>query len=119
MTSSKETNSLSVREYLLRRVGQVPQDAIGWLYACRGLYQLKEYGLVLEGLRPCLRNEKTQKEAQHLYAFALLHLKQIKEAAVQFRASVKLGNDTDWQPLVEILLDNKTLYVTPQTARRQ
>jgi hypothetical protein len=44
-------------------------DAYGWLYACRGLYQLKEYHLVIEGLTHCLRNEKTMKEAHHLLAF--------------------------------------------------
>lgn len=37
-------------------------DSYSWLYACRGLYQSKEYHLVIEGLSYCLRNEKTMKE---------------------------------------------------------
>src|SRR4051812_32102875 len=63
----------NVREFLLSRVGFVPRDAFGWLYACRGLYQLKEYALTIEGLAHCIRHEKTAKEAQHLLAFSLLH----------------------------------------------
>lgn len=91
----------TVREFLTQRVGFIPKgkttcvcrclimaigwwwwygdiDAFGWLYACRGLYQLKEYAMVVEGLAHCLRHEKTAKEAQHLLAFSLLHMQQTK-----------------------------------------
>ena len=46
------------------------------------------------------------KEAQHLLAFSLFHLKQSQAAAPAFFKSVKLGNDTDWQPLVELCIDH-------------
>jgi hypothetical protein len=92
-------------------------DAFGWLYACRGLYQLKEYALVIEGLAHCLRNEKTMKEAQHLLAFSLLHTRQ-KSAAAAFYKSIQLGNDTDWQPLVELCLEQKNLQITPAAKKK-
>lgn len=87
----------------------VISDAFGWLYACRGLYQLKEYSLVVEGLSHCLRHEKTMKEAQHLLAFSLLHTKQNKAAAAAFFKSIKMGNETDWQPLVEVNIQSTQL----------
>jgi hypothetical protein len=87
-------------------------DAFGWLYACRGLYQLQEYGLVVEGLSHCLRHEKTAKESQHLLAFSLLHTRQNKLAAAAFCKSIRLGNDTDWQPLVELLLEQPKLKLS-------
>ncbi len=87
-------------------------DAFGWLYACRGLYQSREYALVIEGLSHCLRNEKTSKEAQHLLAFSLLHTRQSKAAAHAFYKSIAAGNQTDWQPLIELLLDHKSLHLT-------
>jgi hypothetical protein len=89
-------------------VYRLPSDAFGWLYACRGLYQLQEYSLVVEGLSHCLRHEKTAKESQHLLAFSLLHTKQNKLAAAAFFKSIKLGNETDWQPLVEVRHEEET-----------
>jgi cytochrome c-type biogenesis protein CcmH/NrfG len=82
------------------------------LYACRGLYQLQEYALVVEGLSHCLRHEKTMKEAQHLLAFSLLHTKQNKLAAAAFFKSIKLGNETDWQPLVELCIEQPKLKLS-------
>lgn len=87
-------------------------DAFGWLYACRGLYQLQEYSLVIEGLSHCLRHEKTAKESQHLLAFSLLHTKQNKLAAAAFFKSIKLGNETDWQPLVELCIEQPKLKLS-------
>ncbi|KAI9143375.1 hypothetical protein BKA69DRAFT_1019021, partial [Paraphysoderma sedebokerense] len=81
-------------------------DAIGWLYVARGYYKLKDYHAVIEAVTPCLRNERTKKEAQHLLAFGFLHTGQTEAAVGAFLKSVMLGNDTDWQCLVEILYDN-------------
>lgn len=80
-----------IRAALIQRVGFTPRDAMGWLYACRGLYQLKEYHLVIEGLSHCIRNETTMKEAQHLLAFSLLHSDQPKPAAAAFYKSIKVS----------------------------
>ena len=90
----------------------LPTDAFGWLYACRGLYQLQEYSLVVEGLAHCLRHEKTAKESQHLLAFSLLHTKQNKLAAAAFFKSIKLGNETDWQPMIELLIEQPKLKLS-------
>ncbi|KAJ3069705.1 hypothetical protein HK102_006856 [Quaeritorhiza haematococci] len=86
-----------------------PSNAIGWLYAARGYYKLKDYHSVVETVAPALRNERTRREAQHLLAFALLQTGQAEAAAGAFFKSVNLGNDTDWQPLVELFLDNPKL----------
>ena len=67
---------------------------------------MKEYHLVVDALSYCLRNSKTQREAQHLLAFSLFHLKQYKAATPAFFKSVKLGNDSDWQPLIELCIDH-------------
>lgn len=99
----------AVREYLQRTVGIIPKDSYGWLYACRGLYSLKEYSLVIEGLQYCIRHEHTRAESTHLLAFSLLHSKENKQSALAFQESIKLGNDTDWQPLVELACEQPKL----------
>ena len=38
-------------------------------------------------------------------SFCLLKLEQYEEAAAALQKSVSLGNDTDWQLLVELLID--------------
>jgi hypothetical protein len=53
-----------------------------------------------------LRNEKTKKEGQHLLAFSLLQTAQFDAAAGAFLRSIQFGNDSDWQPLVELLLEH-------------
>lgn len=100
-----------MRELLEQRVGFVPKDAYSWLYACRGLYQQKEYQHVVEGLGHCLRNDGTKKQAAHLLAFSLLHTEQHEAAAHAFAKSIELGNETDWQPLIELCIDNPGLEV--------
>eukprot|EP00455_Lapot_gusevi_P046291 TRINITY_DN6067_c0_g1_i7.p1 TRINITY_DN6067_c0_g1~~TRINITY_DN6067_c0_g1_i7.p1 ORF type:complete len:148 (+),score=15.86 TRINITY_DN6067_c0_g1_i7:1-444(+) len=102
----------SVRQVIIERVGFPPRDAFGWLYACRGFYKAQEYHLCAEGITHCLRHEKTTKEAQHLLAFSLLHLGQPAAAAAAFFRSVKLGNHSDWQALVELCIDNPTIKLT-------
>lgn len=115
-TEERGSSFKDVKDLLETRIGFLPKDAYGWLYACRGLYQLKEYALVIDGLSNCLRNEKTMKEAQHLLAFSLLHTRQNKPAAAAFLKSIKLGNDTDWQPLVELCIEQPTLQFKPAAA---
>ncbi len=49
-----------------------------------------------------------------MLAFSLLHTRQIKPAAHAFYKSIQYGNHTDWQPLVELLIDQKTLQINPK-----
>eukprot|EP01137_Pigoraptor_chileana_P011227 Opistho-2@61760 len=102
----------AVKDRLKTDVGFLPKDAIGWLYAARGFYKMKDYHAVVECVSHSLRNEKTKKEAQHLLAFSLLHTGQPSAAASAFFKSISFGNDTDWQPLVELFLDNPDLKFT-------
>lgn len=88
------------------------QDALGWLYAARGYYKLKQYHNVIECVAAALRNERTKKEAQHLLAFSLMNTGQNEAAAAAFFKSISFGNDTDWQPLVELFLDEPKLKLT-------
>lgn len=99
----------SVRETLVNNIGICPKDATGWLYASRGFYKLQDFHSVIEATTPCLRNDKTKREAQHLLAFSYLMTGQNEAAAGAFFKSVNNGNDTDWQPLVELFLDNPKL----------
>jgi hypothetical protein len=116
----REPRRVAARPPLTRRPrARACADALGWLYACRGLYQLREFHLVIDGLRHCLRHEKTRKQAQHLLAFSLLHTEQPEAAAAAFAASVKLANDTDWQMLVELCIEFPSLSLaTPQPAQQ-
>jgi hypothetical protein len=106
----------ALREKLVSSVGFCPKDAIGWLYAARGFYKLKQYHNVVEAVAPALRNERTRREGQHLLAFSLLHTGQLEASAgayclyiLTLVKSINYGNDTDWQPLVELFLDNPKL----------
>jgi tetratricopeptide (TPR) repeat protein len=91
---------------LIRYTVCFPLDPLGWLYCARGFYKLKQYHQAIECLTPALRNDRTKREAQHLLAFSFMHTGQNEAALGAFYKSVIIGNDTDWQCLVEILLDN-------------
>ncbi|KAI9152523.1 hypothetical protein H9P43_009314 [Blastocladiella emersonii ATCC 22665] len=110
--SSATGSKLSARDSLIQTVGFVPKDPLGWLYCARGFYKLRQYHAVIECVTPALRNDRTKKEAQHLLAFSFLHTSQAEAALGAFFKSVVLGNDTDWQCLVELLLDNPKLKLT-------
>ncbi|RKP03487.1 hypothetical protein CXG81DRAFT_9447 [Caulochytrium protostelioides] len=99
----------AVKDALVSRIGFCPKDAVGWLYAARGFYKLRNYRATIEAVVPALRNERTRREAQHLLAFAFYYTNQLEAAVAAFSKSINLGNDTDWQPLVEICLDNPEL----------
>jgi len=47
-----------------------------------------------------------------LLAFSFLHTGQTDAAAGAFFKSINLGNDTDWQPFVELLIDNPKLKLS-------
>ncbi len=70
---------------------------------------MKDYHSVIESVSHTLRNEKTRKEGQHLLSFALLMTQQTDASAAAFMKSIVHGNDSDWQPLVELLIDNEAL----------
>jgi hypothetical protein len=74
---------------------------------------------VIETVTPALRNERTKREAQHLLAFSLMNSGQPEAAGIQylilagaFFKSINYGNDTDWQSLVELFIDNPSLKLT-------
>lgn len=98
-----------MKDVLMQRVGFYPTNPVAWMYAARGLYKLGDYHLCIEALSHCLRNPKTLKEAQHLLGFSLMHTKQYEAAAAAFNKSVKMGNETDWQPLIELYLEHPNL----------
>lgn len=99
----------AVEALVERTVGFLPKDSVGWLYVARGFYKLENHHLAAEALAHCLRHEKTRKEAQHLLAFSLLKTGQYEAALAAFEQSVDLGNESDWQPLVELLVDHPAL----------
>ncbi|TPX62366.1 hypothetical protein PhCBS80983_g00567 [Powellomyces hirtus] len=82
----------SVRDALIQSIGFCPKgkasvngwNALGWLYAARGYYKTHDYHSVIECVAPALRNDRTNNN----------------------------GNDTDWQPLVELLMDNAAVKLT-------
>jgi hypothetical protein len=98
-----------VKEVLVQRIGFHPDGPVAWLFAARGLYKLEEWHLCIEALAHCLRSHKTLKEAQHLLGFCLMHTGQKSAAAAAFLKSVKMANETDWQPLIELHVDNPNL----------
>ncbi len=96
--------SSRLRSHLLSTVGFLPDSSLAWLYCCRGFYQVGDFSLCLEGLQNCLRAENCAAESQHLMAFCFLHLNQHQAAFQAFQKSVELGNETDWQALVELAI---------------
>ena len=111
-------SSTSVKDELIKSVGFLPKDAISWLYAARGYYKMKQYSHVIEAVQHCLRNEQTLREGQHLLAFSLLHTGQHELAALEFRKSILLGNDTDWQVLVGLCLSDDSIKLGALKNRR-
>jgi len=73
---------------------------------------MKDFHAVIEAITPALRNERTKREAQHLLAFSFMHTGQHEAAIGAFFKSIGYGNESDWQPLVELLLDHPDLKLT-------
>jgi hypothetical protein len=97
---------MDVESVILQKVGFLPVDPYSWMYACRGLYQAQEYEYCLEGLSHCSNHPPTRQESAHIRSFCLIHLGRDNEALMSLRDSVRLGNEEDWHPLVELLMEN-------------
>ncbi len=98
-----------LNDHLLDKVGFLPEDSISWLYVARGFYKTKNYPYAIEAVQHCLRTEATQKEAQHILSYSYYHSGQSTLAARAFFKSVHLGNDSDWQSIVELAIDHPDL----------
>lgn len=48
----------------------------------------------------------------HMKAFSLLHTGNTAAAASAFLKSVRIGNETDWQSLIELTLDHPGIQLT-------
>ncbi|KAJ1533905.1 hypothetical protein HK096_004602, partial [Nowakowskiella sp. JEL0078] len=99
----------STRDQLVETIGFCPK---GFIQFTRGFFKLKDYHAVIECVTPALRNERTKREAQHLLSYSFLHTGQTEAASGAFFKSINYGNETDWQPLVELFLDNPKLKLT-------
>ena len=97
--------AMSLRDHLLRTTGLVPTDPIGWLYVARGCFNSKQYQYTIEATQYCLKNQETIVQGQQLLSFALLELGEKKQAQLAFIKSVRLGNESDWQMIVEMGID--------------
>ncbi len=85
----------------------VPTDPTGWLFVARGMFNSKppRHRLVVEAAAHCLQAPETIVQGQQLLAFSLLELGETDSALAAFTKSVRLGNETDWQMLVELGLN--------------
>ncbi len=108
MAAEGAAGAAGVKDRMRESIGFCPSEPVGWLYAARGFYKRRDFHACVEAVSYALRSEKTMREAQHLLAFSLLQTGQV-HAAAAFLKSIALGNDTDWQPLVELFLDHPEL----------
>lgn len=99
----------SLNDYLLRTTGMVPSDPSGWLFVARGMFNSKppQYKYVIEATSHCLKSPETIVQGQQLQAFSLLALDDNVAALSAFTKSVRMGNETDWQMVVELGLDQQ------------
>jgi hypothetical protein len=97
----------SLRDHLLRTTGMLPTDPIGWLYVARGCFNSKppQYRYTIEAANQCLKHPNTIVAGQQLLAFALLEIGEKDSSQLAFIKSVRLGNETDWQMIVELGID--------------
>ncbi len=82
----------------------IPNTPIAWLYVARGMFNSKppRYRHAIEACQYCLRHQDTIRESQHIMAWCLHELGEGKAALEAFHRSCKLGNETDWQMIVEL-----------------
>ena len=97
------------KQLLISSIGFLPKDPTSWLYAARGLYKTGQYSAVVDALANCGRSPKTARDAQHLLAFSYWKLGMNELAAGAFLKSIKLGNEGDWQNVIELALGNPNL----------
>ena len=96
-----------LHDYLLQTTGMVPSDPSGWLFVARGMANSKppRHEFVVEAASHCLKSPETIVAGYQLQAFSLLALGDKTAALSSFTKSVRMGNETDWQMVVEIGLD--------------
>ena len=99
--------SATLKEHLRSAVGMVPTDALGWLFVARGMFnsQPPRYEWAIAAASHTLRHPQTMQEGQHILAFSLHELGQLDAAKPAFERSIHLGNESDWQMVVEIGID--------------
>ena len=97
----------SLHDYLLRTTGMVPSEPSGWLFVARGMANSKppQHQFVVEAASHCLKSPDTIVQGIQLQAFSLLALGDKAAALSAFKKSVRMGNETDWQMVVEIGLE--------------
>jgi hypothetical protein len=98
----------SLRDHLLRTTGLVPTDPLGWLFVARGCFNTNQFHHTIEALQSCLKHQETIVQGQQLLGFALFECNEIEKAQLAFIKSVRLGNESDWQMIVEIGIDQVT-----------
>ena len=94
----------TLNDHLLRTTGMVPSDPSGWLFVARGMFNSKppQHQFVVEAAAHCLKSPETIVQGTQLQAFSLLALGDEKSALSAFSKSVRMGNETDWQMVVEL-----------------
>jgi hypothetical protein len=94
----------TLHEHLLRTTGMVPSDPSGWLFVARGMFNSTppHHQFVVEAAAHCLKSPETIVQGVQLQAFSLLALEDTESALSSFTKSVRMGNETDWQMVVEL-----------------
>ena len=106
--TSIHTYPMSLHDHLLRTTGLLPSSPLGWLYVARGCFNSKQFRFTIEAAQHCLKNQDTIVQGQQLLSFALYEIGEKDSSQLAFIKSVRLGNESDWQMIVELGLDQQS-----------
>eukprot|EP01086_Lenisia_limosa_P015814 TRINITY_DN5308_c0_g1_i2.p1 TRINITY_DN5308_c0_g1~~TRINITY_DN5308_c0_g1_i2.p1 ORF type:complete len:187 (+),score=34.86 TRINITY_DN5308_c0_g1_i2:75-635(+) len=99
------TRPPTAMEDIIGHLGFLPTDPVAYLYAARAYYKMKWWHFAIECLQKCLNAPQTKQEAYHLLGFSLMKSEQYGPAITAFLKSIRLGNEIDFQPYIELILE--------------
>ncbi|GKT27530.1 hypothetical protein ADUPG1_000072 [Aduncisulcus paluster] len=96
----------SIIKDIQETIGITPSDAKGWLYAARGFYRIGQFQKAAEAVMYCISNPHTSREAYRILSHSYRQMGNVEGMMKALYKSVRLGNEEDWQCLIEGAIDH-------------
>ncbi|SPQ94366.1 Tetratricopeptide repeat [Plasmodiophora brassicae] len=92
----------TAERWLIDRIGQAPNTALGWFRAGVGFYNKHQFEYAIDCFQKSVALDPLNYNAFQIMARACIAVNRREDAIEALRQSVKLDNPSDWQLLVEL-----------------
>src|SRR6202012_3399926 len=99
----------NVSDYLMYSIHMLPTTSVGWLRAGIGFYNSGDHNFALDCFNESIKLDPMNYNVYQIASRSYIALNRREEAIEALKQSVKLGNPTDWQLLIELTAQNNDL----------